>query len=920
MRPLLSSIVDIRKGEGTVVTLMFSYYYVILITYYFLKPARDSLFLVRLGPEQLPFVFILIALIVAPVTTLYSRSARSFSLNQVMNFTITVLIFNLIVLRWLIQLDQDWVYFVLYIWVSIFAVLGTSQFWLLANTIFDPAQAKRVFWFLNLGGILGAMTGGEVTSLIIRHLGVETENLLFVCMGLLISCLLILNAIAMLRRKGEGVLVSRISQEEQSPETIGHMIGTIRRSKQLTYMVGILSIGMLLATFVDFQFKTVSVEVFPEKEDLTAFLGTFYSRLSVVSLFIQSFFTYRVLRMFGVGGAIGFLPVGLLVGSIGMVVMPGLWMGILLRGTDGSFRYSIDKTARELLYLPLPLDVKKRVKVFIDMFCDRLFRGIGGGLLLVFTVVLELSVRQISLVVLPLLVAWIFLTISVRKEYVGAFRKALERRDIDPNELKMDITEAATVKALVAALRSPNERLLVHALDMLASVEHAELVQAVQPLLRHSSSEVRQKAVRLLITQDPSSLILEIEELLNDRDPQVRREAVALLMQREKGHDSLRIREYLNHPDLRVQAAAVQYVAESGSPEEQRLIGSEVIERLLAWDGNGAEAIRAEVMNALGALHEPTLCHFLLEHREDPSPLVVKEVIRSAGRMRDRQFVPWLLTKLSVTQYRADARWALRAFNPHILGTLHDYLTDETVDLSIRMNIPRVLSAIPTQESVNVLMRSIEFVDPILRYDVIKALNKLRGQYLELRFDTQQVDMWLIEETKSYYENLQIHHLYREVHDGPAVDLLKKALQEKMSRNIEIMFRLLGLCYAPKDMYSAYCAFVGREKRMRANAIEFLDSVLRKDSKRYLMPILDGVSQEQMIQKGQELFGIRIKESGEALVTLMQGRDPWLKACAIFTIPEFHTGELLNLARRASNDPDPVVRETANLVLRRMDQ
>jgi len=47
MRRLISSFVDIRKGEGILVTFMFSYYYLILITYYFLKPARDSLALGR---------------------------------------------------------------------------------------------------------------------------------------------------------------------------------------------------------------------------------------------------------------------------------------------------------------------------------------------------------------------------------------------------------------------------------------------------------------------------------------------------------------------------------------------------------------------------------------------------------------------------------------------------------------------------------------------------------------------------------------------------------------------------------------------------------------------------------------------------------------------------------------------------------
>ncbi len=919
MSRLLSSVVDIRKGEGTLVALMFFYYYLILITYYFLKPARDSLFLVKLGPEQLPFVFMLIAFIVAPIATVYSRSTRSLSLARVMNLTIIILILNLAFLRWLLQLDHAWIYYVFYIWVSIFAVLGTSQFWLLANTIFDPAQAKRVFWFLNLGGILGAMTGGEVTNLIVRYLGVATEDLLFLCMGLLASCLFILNAIARMKNNEDQGQWSRAPLEKPPTETLGHMIDTIRQSKQLTYMVGMLSLGMVLATVVDFQFKTVSVDAFPEKEDLTAFLGSFYSRLSIISLLIQSLLTYRILRRFGVGGGISFLPVGLLVGSIGMIIMPGLWMGVLLRGTDGSFRYSIDKTSRELLYLPIPVEVKKRIKVFIDMFLDRLFRGIGGGLLLVFTVVLDLSVRQISFIVLPLLLLWILLTILLRKEYVSAFRKALERRDIDPSELKMDITEAATVEALIAALKSPNERVLTYALDMLESVERMELSEAVQPLLHHSSNEVRKKALRVLKSQDFHALSSDMRKLLYDSDPQVRYEAVSILVQSNSGPDLTTISEFLNHQDLRVQAATIQYLAQSSSLKAQLLITDEVIERILTTDGSEAEVLRAQTVYALGFLHNSSLRHFLMDQRNDPSPLVVKEVICSAGRLRDRQFVPWLLAKLSTTQYRAEARCALTAFQSHIIGTLYDYLIDETIASSIRHNIPKIFASIPSQESVDALTKSFETLKHSLRYPVMKALSKLRAQHPELHFATEQINKWLIKETQSYYENLQIAHQYREVQTGPATDLLKKAVQETMNRNLEMMFRILGLRYQPKDMYSAFSAFVGQDKRMQASAIEFLDSVLNQDEKHYLFPILDGLSESYTIQKGQELFGIRIDERGKAIETLLRGEHLWLKACATLTLLEYNTEELLDLAKRFFDDEDPVIRETAHLVFRRME-
>jgi ATP/ADP translocase len=63
---------------------MGSYYFVLLITYYLLKTARDSLFLVELGPEQLPLIFILIAVVAAPVTRLHSRVAAQTTLQRLL--------------------------------------------------------------------------------------------------------------------------------------------------------------------------------------------------------------------------------------------------------------------------------------------------------------------------------------------------------------------------------------------------------------------------------------------------------------------------------------------------------------------------------------------------------------------------------------------------------------------------------------------------------------------------------------------------------------------------------------------------------------------------------------------------------------------------------------------------------------------
>ena len=512
---------------------------------------------------------------------------------------------------------------------------------------------------------------------------------------------------------------------------------------------------------------------------------------------------------------------------------------------------------------------------------------------------------------------WILFCLLVRKEYVNAFRKALEGREIDLDELRIDISEASTVNALIASLASTNERQVVYALDLLTSVKDVGLIEPVQRLLKHRSAEVRRQAVRVLETRGDGVLESKIEELLKDDDQQVRLETMLFLCRHPKGNHIDRIKGYLEDPDLKIQAAAIGCIAEYGLSEERHLIDEKVIQSFLCRKGKEGELGREQMAKALGRLDNPSFRRYLFKLMEDPSPRVVRQAIESSGRTRDQEFVALLIEKLSDKRYRVNARMALAAFGSRILDTLNDYLRDETVDVSVslRGNIARVLSEIPAQKSVDILIEGMKSADPTLKYHLIKALNKLRARYQQLRFDQSKVDATLIQETKSYYEILQIQDVYRETQDGTASKLLKQVLIEKQEQSLERIFRLLGLRYPPKDMYSAYQGIVSSKQAVHASAIEFLDTMLNKDIKKYLFPFLDQVSLEITIQKGQDLFRERIKSKEEALVHLIRGRDAWLRACAIYNVVGTASPTLMRLAEEARNDLDPAVRETAKTVL-----
>jgi simple sugar transport system permease protein len=66
-----------------------------------------------------------------------------------------------------------------------------------------------------------------------------------------------------------------------------------------------------------------------------------------------------------------------------MLFNRALWAPGLARVLDTSLRYTVDKTSREVLFLPLPAELKYRAKPFIDVTMDRFAKGMGALLILV---------------------------------------------------------------------------------------------------------------------------------------------------------------------------------------------------------------------------------------------------------------------------------------------------------------------------------------------------------------------------------------------------------------------------------------------------------------------------------------------------------------------------------------------------------
>ncbi len=891
VRALRRELFDIRPGEHLRTWFMFFYLLCVLFAYYVLKPVSRSMFLTKFNIDKLPSLYMLIAVFGGLFAYLYSKLAARSSLQTAVFWTLSVSVGSLVAMWMFIGLP--WMVYVLNIWVSMFAIVLVSQGWLVASNLFDAREAKRLYPLLAMGMVLGAAFGGEFTNR--TALLVGTRNLLLASAGMVVLAYVAVRlAILPAREK-----VSHARAAESGGDfSFRQMTSDIRRVRHLQVIVGLMMVMYLVDTLVEYQFQVTARQVY-RGDQLTAFFGQFYGLyLNLTEFVFQLFLTAAVVKRFGVGGTLQISPAGVLLTSVATVMAPGVTSAGAVRLTEASTRYTLNRTGMELLYMPLPAVLRNRTKAFIDICVDRVSRGLGGFLLLLLTATfLHLGVKEIAMVTMALCIPWMYFSYLARKEYVSTIRKRFAARRLDFETVRVSVHDPATAGLLETTAAGDNPRQAAYALSLLAEAPEYDIRRLLRRLSADCAPEVCRKVYEIaaklkwdglvegargrpgglayLLAVSPERRDLA-RELLDDADPARAREAIEALREEADLVGELIAPEWLEEnarsDDARRRALAATAIGIRGDE------GTELLHRLLA----------------------------------DPDPETAGAAVRAAGALRGRPYILGLINALGNARLRGDAIAALAAYGPSIAGSLADAMTDTALPARVRQQVPRVLKNIPDQRSVDVLLGRVDHADVSIRYSVLKALNRLRETAPHLCFDHASVMRQILNEALHYYELNAALEPFRDRRDGNygASRLLALSIEERLKYTLERLFRLLGLRYPPKEIYSAYVAVARQHGDSATAALEFLDNVLERDLKRILLPLLD--APEHILDHGRELFGVEVRTAEEAVRELIRSGDPWLVSCAIAAAAELQfrslAPEIALAAKEAAEEVGEVAR------------
>ena len=821
---ILSRVFDVRPEEKSSSVLLFCYFFLITFSAYVIKPVKLSLFLDQLSFNKLPYAYLLTAVFMGLFVGLNTRLLRAMERHVYISFCLGFFILNLLAFWFLFRMEWKWLSMVYWLWSEIFMVTTVTQFWIMVNDIYTPRQAKRLVGFLVSGGLLGGICGALLSSLLAGI--VRTENLLLVCPAMLAFCLIIVLFIKKLQKK-EDTEKAKTEKKQKKPK-VGYLdsFNLVRKNRHLILLSGIMIAAIVVTTLIDFQFNLIVESHFSLKDERTVFFGYFFAALLVFSFLLHSFSTSRILKNFGIRTALLVAPVLLLLGSASVFLIGAMgvmiYWAVPLKGADKSLAHSLNQSVRELLYIPIPPDIKYRAKVFIDMFVNKMARGIGALLILLTFAVFQLSgdssaqiVRYMSIFIIVFAMIWIILDLLITREYVNIVKKSLKIKWQDADRLIGEKIDVDMTKLVFDTLESKNRSSVLYAMNLFDLVKKEMLSPELKKIISQKSDEIMASSLDSLFELDGEVLIPEMEDTLDEESLDVQ-------------------------------------VKEIMSLDVYQELMKKQIDKIISQEGREAEVSRMEAAKVMGMMEpSPSLIRSLNRLIRNDSPEVVSYAVESAEKLKRREFVPFIIHHLSNPYVERVAHKALVTYGDKIIGTLKDYLGDSDEAMKLRKAIPDILADIGTQRAAELLALEMGKDNKDVELEIISAMYKIKSKKPQINFPEKIISAGILVKIKEGY--VILNEIYELMSDKKK-QFLAKDLENNLAQTLRRIFELLSLIYPHEDMIKAYQNICDGTKKALDYSIEFLDNTVKKDIMEFLLPLVEDIPLEDKVRRSRKIL------------------------------------------------------------------
>jgi ATP:ADP antiporter, AAA family len=355
MISLLYRALRAQPGELAAVAWAFAYFFLLLCSYYILRPVRDAL-AVEAGTQTLQWLFtatfVAMIALVPVFGWLCARLPRARLLPVVYGF----FTLNLILFSSYMSVP------VFFVWLSVFNLFAVSVFWSFMSDIFDTPQAARLYGAIAAGGSCGAIAGPLLAAFLSERF--QQSGLLLLSAALLA---LTLPCIAMLARWSR----AHPRSGDTPPEAPlgGSILAGVRAalgSPFLLAICGYLLCYTALSTALYFQQVTIVKDAVPDMAERTRLFASIDLVVNTLTLALQVLAFSRLTAVLSPGWLLAVVPLISVVGFLWLGATPTLAALITFGVARRVGEFAVSKPAREALFTVVPREDRYKAKNFID--------------------------------------------------------------------------------------------------------------------------------------------------------------------------------------------------------------------------------------------------------------------------------------------------------------------------------------------------------------------------------------------------------------------------------------------------------------------------------------------------------------------------------------------------------------------------
>ena len=926
---------DLKEDELLKTLLLQLNVFLLISTLLIVKPTINSLFLSELTSAALPLGYVLTAITAVVGSYFYDKILERKSLNKIIEGTLIGSVISLIIfgIAFTFNIANGLLVYIPYVWIAIFGLLTTSQFWILANLVYNVREAKRVFGFIGAGAIAGGIFGGYLTSVLTSF--INTEILFFVAAILIASCLPITKYIW----NNEVLKLNTFQVSFRSNPKGESPFKLIKQSKLLSLIAIVFGVSVLVAKLVDYQYSDYASKLIEDQEELTSFFGFWFSTLSVISLVVQLFLTQRVVGTFGVGKSLLWLPSGILIGSILLLFLPQLWVIIVIKVIDGSLKQSVNKAATELLSIPIPIEIKKKTKTFTDVVVDSIATGLAGFILIFFVNGLKISAISISIIIITLISIWIYFIYHLRKEYIISFKKLLETSNSKKEKtIKTEIPITSIIDTVNRVFENGSEGQITHMLQKAIEVKDERFFYSIKALLNHPSSKIRAAAIENLFLLKTENLCNQIESMIYDEDQQVTTNAFRYLLKHYDKNPIELFNKYLNINDETIANAALIGLSlelrNNSLLQERFNLENRLNKALNQWEFIKSEDEKSNkmmaILEAIGNSKSEKFYTILKEQLVSQNLELKNTAILSAAKTLEPQFINLIIDQLSHKDTRKTAIEALYSYGEPIIDILVSEILNEIVDLEDTTYTIAVIEKFASQKAIGGLIKLTNGTEHSVKIEAIEALKRLKWKFPNLHIKDRFIVDKILDECFLYQNTLSVIHSQIVIQHKNMVlsentneitkarNGLIQLLEQRLDRQLQRMFKFLGLKYPPNDVEPILHIILTGKEEQRIHAIEFLDNILDIQLKKELIPIAESIVVDARSEEKIKKLNLKMLSETECYRTLLERKDSKLKLAVLYLIEKTNDSKFKPLVELVLNDANKNIRNKALEILNKI--